>query len=156
MTQYQKPDVPYSQEIADEILWAVATSSFGLRKLCSMHSHWPAYKTIFDWRNRIPGFGDAYMMAKRDQADTLVDEILDIADNTSNDTIIKTNKDGQEYEAQNSEWINRSRLRVDTRKWLAAKLYPHYYGDKIHTEHSGSVGLHEKSLQELDKNDGDK
>ena len=59
------------------------------------------------------------------------DEILDICDDGSNDWIERQNKDGSTYETVNSEVINRSRLRVDTRKWLLSKLMPKKYGDKI-------------------------
>ncbi len=57
------------------------------------------------------------------QIETLVDEIIDIADDSSNDRIID---DGRER--CNGEYIARSRLRVDTRKWLASKLAPKIYG----------------------------
>jgi hypothetical protein len=53
-------------------------------------------------------------------------EIIDIADESANDTQF----DDVGNPRQNSEWINRSRLRVDTRKWLMSKLAPKKYGEK--------------------------
>ena len=35
--------------------------------------------------------------------------------------------------------IQRSRLRIDARKWMAAKLKPKKYSDRLAMEHSGSV-----------------
>jgi hypothetical protein len=63
--------------------------------------------------------------------------MLDIADDTSLDT--RKGKDGDEQ--PNTEWITRSRLRVETRKWMAGKLRPKVYGDKIDVEHGGSVSV---------------
>jgi hypothetical protein len=34
------------------------------------------------------------------------------------------------YNVENKEWTNRSRLRIDARKWVASKLKPKVYGDK--------------------------
>lgn len=71
-----------------------------------------------------------YARAKEMQADFLVQEMLDIADDSTNDTEIKNFGDST-VEVENKEWTNRSRLRVDTRKWIASKLFPKKYGDKI-------------------------
>jgi len=49
-------------------------------------------------------------------------------------------KSGEEYETVNPEVIGRSRLRVDTRKWYLSKVLPKIYGDKLQTEHSGTIG----------------
>jgi len=51
--------------------------------------------------------------------------MFDIVDETSNDTIV-TDKG----EIPNSEWMQRSRLRYDARKWLVSKLNPKKYGDR--------------------------
>lgn len=71
------------------------------------------------------GFRQRYAQAREDQADYMADEILDIADDGSNDTYI----DQKGYEQVNHDHIQRSRLRVDARKWVAAKLKPKKYGD---------------------------
>lgn len=120
----------YTPELAEEICDAVATSSKGLRQLCKEHDNWPCADTIFHWRKTHKEFSDLYAQAKKCQIEALIDEILEIADDTSNDTIIKVDEEGNEKMVCNSEWINRSRLKVDTRKWLAAKLCPRLYGDK--------------------------
>lgn len=62
----------------------------------------------------------------------LADEILQIADDTREDYVTKEVR-GKEVEAFNAENVSRSRLRVDARKWLAAKLAPTVYGDKGET-----------------------
>ncbi len=75
-----------------------------------------------------------YVRAREDQADTLADEIVAIADDGSNDTY---EKDG--VVLTNQDVVARSRLRVDARKWVAAKLKPKKYGDKVDVEHSGGL-----------------
>jgi hypothetical protein len=59
------------------------------------------------------------------QADLLAEECLEISDDAHDD--IKYDKDGNE--TCNTEFVARARLRIDTRKWLAAKLLPKQYGD---------------------------
>lgn len=120
----------YTQELGEEICEAIANDSKGLRRLCKEHEHWPAREVIYRWKRKYPEFSHQYVKAKEHQIEALVDEILDIADDTSHDTIIKVDDDGNERAVCNSEWINRSRLRIDTRKWLAAKLCPRLYGEK--------------------------
>ena len=130
----------YTHELGEEICSKIAVSDYGLKRLCAENPHWPTRKCILEWRIKIKSFGDMYEKAKKDQVETLIDDCLDIADNTSHDTLIRVNKDGEEYEVCNSEWINRSRLRIDTRKFLAQKLAPKLYGDRI-TEKENSESL---------------
>jgi hypothetical protein len=122
----------YTEELGEEICIAIATSSKGIKSLCKIYSHWPSPKTVFEWRLKNKQFSDRYIKAKHHQVEVIVDELLEIADDTSRDTIVKTDDAGNEKLVCNTEWINRSRIRIDTRKWLAAKLCPRLYGDKVH------------------------
>ena len=119
----------YTEELGEEICLKLATNPKSIQKLCLENSHWPCFQTIYEWRIKVPSFGEMYLRAKQNQVEILVDQILEISDDSSEDTITRVNKMGDEYDACNSEWINRSRLRVDSRKWLAAKLAPRIYGD---------------------------
>lgn len=125
----------YTKELAEEICETIASSSKGLTRLCKENKNWPNRSNIMKWLRKYPEFRDLYTKSKQDQVDVFVDEILEIADDTSNDTLIRIDKNGEEQEICNSEWINRSRLRVDTRKWLAAKLCPRVYGERAIKEH---------------------
>lgn len=89
----------------------------------------PSVETVYYWlRDETKKeFLNTYTRAREDQADTLADEIIDIADNSEND--VKLDKDGNER--IDSEVVARSRLRVEARKWVAAKLKPKKYGDKV-------------------------
>ena len=96
----------------------------------------PTVSTVCKWLVDFPTFSEQYARAREIQADTLFDEILDIADESTNDKTV--NADGNEV--VNHEAIQRARLRVDTRKWMAGKLKPKKYGEKQAIEHSSPDG----------------
>lgn len=118
--------IEYTVELAREICDTLATGTDGLVKLCKRNATWPGKDVVFRWIIENDDFAQMYARAKRLQVEALIDELLDIADDSSQD-IIETDK-GFKYD---HEHINRARLKVDTRKWIAAKLMPQLYGDKI-------------------------
>lgn len=87
----------------------------------------PASSTIFKWLLSNNQFSEQYARARIVQAHVLIDEIKQIADDGHNDTYI----DDEGKRIVDYDIIQRSRLRVDARKWLATKLAPKVYGDKI-------------------------
>lgn len=89
---------------------------------------------------KYPDFAAQYVRACDARALYLAEELVDIADDGTNDWITRQNSDGEDYEVPNNEHIQRSRLRVDTRKWLLSKLMPKVYGDKITNELTGPDG----------------
>lgn len=88
-------------------------------------------------------FREQYTRAREYQADTLFDQIQDIADDGSNDTYI--GKNGEEV---NQDVLGRSKLRMEARKWMAGKLRPKVYGDKVEHEHKGSVSIIASAVDE--------
>jgi hypothetical protein len=124
----------YNLEIAKKICDAVAITSDGLRRMCSKRDDLPHADTINEWRWKYPEFSAQYANAKRMQAEILAEEILDISDDGSSDKITKIDSNGDEYEVVNTEFTQRSRLRVDTRKWIACKLLPKIYGEPDRTK----------------------
>lgn len=115
----------FTEEIAQEICAAIATSSFGIRKLAKQHKDWPSVAQIFKWLHNYPLFKEQYTRAKQSQIESFIDDVIDIADDSTNDWMV--NEKGTVV--ANHDHINRARLRIDTRKWLAAKLCPRLYGD---------------------------
>ena len=83
---------------------------------------------------------DEYVRGREPQADKLFEECLEIADDTSGDYIEKKNDDGSTFWAVDHEHIQRSKLRIDTRKWMAGKLAPKKYGEKVAQKIIGSGG----------------
>jgi hypothetical protein len=130
----------YTLELAARIC-ARLSEGESLRSVCKSDDM-PATSTIFLWIQRHKEFSEQYARAKEESADALAEEILDIADDGSNDWMKRFSKDDPEGAASwmlNGEHVQRSRLRVDTRKWIASKLKPKKYGDKIGV--GGAEGL---------------
>jgi hypothetical protein len=139
----------YTLAMALEITKQLATTNKGIKTLCEQNPHWPARTTVFEWRLMYKEFADLYAQAKRDQIESMIDEIQEISDNMRGDTIITYDEAGEPVERCNTEWLGRSRLRIDTRKWIAAKLAPKLYGEKIQNETTVTIIKHEEAIKEL-------
>ncbi len=127
----------YSEEIAAEICGRLAAGE-ALTHICR-DEHMPAVITVYAWQLRHPEFASSYARAREDQADTYADEIVCIADEVQIGETT-TVRDGV-VEKVTGDMVQRSKLRIDARKWVAAKLKPRRYGDRIQTEHSGSITI---------------
>jgi len=126
----------YSIEIASEICGRLSCGE-PLVKICRS-DEMPHVSTVYRWIAAYESFRDMYARAREDQADTLADEIQAIADEPmlGCKTVTKPNGDVEKTEG---DMIEHRRLRVEARKWIAAKLKPKKYGEKIDHEHSGGV-----------------
>jgi hypothetical protein len=110
----------YSPELTAKICEKLALGD-SLRKICE-EEDMPAMSSVFLWLTKYPEFSEQYTRAREAQAEAHADRIVEIADNIS---ITPDHK----------------RIMVDARKWVASKLKPKRYGDKIDLEHKGEVGL---------------
>lgn len=135
----------YTLKLAKQVCKALAISTHGLRKVCQNNPNFPCADTILMWRLENKEFSALYDNAKQHQIEALADDMLDIADDAIND--YRQDKDGNDV--IDSEHIQRSRVRIDTRKWLCAKLMPKKYGDRTITESTVKV-THEEALKELE------
>ena len=135
----------YSKELGEKICRAIATSTDSLTKICARNPDFPNREAIWGWRFDHDEFSNMYDKAKRTQADLLAEEIAEIADDDSQDKIFNE-ETGREV--CNSEYVARSRLRVETRKWIACKLLPKVYGDKVTNDTTLTI-KHEDALDEL-------
>lgn len=115
----------FDQAIADEVCEATEATPLGLRAICKANKHFPPARIIRAWRDRHPLFNDQYTRAKAAQMENMADEIIEISDDSTRDVI-----EGNDGLIINSAAINRDRLRIDSRKWLAGKLAPKIYGDR--------------------------
>ena len=86
----------------------------------------PSSKTFYIWLDEDEDKVKQYARACEIRADKIFDDILDIADDTSRDKRVT-----EAGEVTDNEVIQRSRLRVDARKWYLSKLSPKKYGDKL-------------------------
>jgi len=131
-------------EIVIRILAAVATDARSLRSICRD----PEYEipicaaTFWRWladdEARDPeerqGFRDLYARAKQVQAEILADEIIEIADDGRNDFVERVSGDGTVRLVFDKENVQRSRVKLDARKWLLSKLLPKKYGHRATVE----------------------
>jgi hypothetical protein len=115
----------YTDETAALICARMAEGE-SLRSICRSDDM-PGLSTVFQWLQRHSQFADQYARAIEARATVMEEEILQIADDASGDMI--EGDDGAVR--QNAEFVARSRLKVDTRKWLMARMAPKKYGDKI-------------------------
>lgn len=118
----------FTDDIFDEICDRM-TNGKGLREICN-DPDMPTRQTFLRWVEKDTGRQARYQQAREALMDWYSEEILAIAWDDSKDTI--KGKDGEPK--CNHEWINRSRLKVDTLKFLMAKLHPKRYGDKLTPE----------------------
>lgn len=126
----------YSDKTADKICKLIA-DGLSLREIC-VSDELPHRETVRRWLRDNEDFRGQYARAREDQADAIFDEILEIADDAQNDWMERNGEENEGWQA-NGEHIQRSRLRIDARKWMAGKLRPKVYGDKLDLNHSGGV-----------------
>lgn len=90
-------------------------------------------KTFYKWLEASEELQERYKNATKKRADNIFEEMLEIADKQSAD--MEVNDRGEHV--INHNVINRSRLQIDTRKWMLGKLNPTKYGDKLDVTSAG-------------------
>lgn len=123
----------YSTELGQIICDWVAQGR-SLVRLCKQEGM-PARRTVMQWLERHEEFAHKYAQAKQEGMDAMFEEMLEIADDGTNDVI---DADGKLIVQK--DVVARSKLRVDTRKWALARLAPRKYGDRVITEVTGADG----------------
>ena len=109
------------QTLWDEILTAVAHGASFTRAL-SEHPGAPSYPVAKRYIAADPALAAAYKAAQEDRADTLVDQLLELADAPIPSDLDSTSK---------AAWIAHAKLRIETRRYLASKLFPRCYADRM-------------------------
>lgn len=126
LRQFNRSEL-YTPELANDICETIATTFRGLNYHCKRKEDWPTSKTIRSWlfKNSFPEFTKAYNLAKTEQAENMAEEIIDVSYRADGKT-----KFG----------VDKVRVQVDALKWVAAKLKPKKYSEKIVQEHTGADG----------------
>ena len=127
----------FSQEVFDAICERIADGE-SLRSICRSEGM-PTKTSVFRWIGADDALRDQYARAREAQADSLFDDILEIADDAKNDWMERQGEDAIGYQI-NGEHVQRTRLRIDARKWMAGKLRPKIYGEKQVIEGAGDNG----------------
>lgn len=122
-------DKEQKDAIIQDVCYQIAEEGKSLRSILK-DENLPAMSTFMKWISESEQYARAYATAVELRADLLVEDILNIADNVGQDMV--ENEDG--IPVINHAVIQRDRLRVDSRKWLAARMNPKKYGDKLNLE----------------------
>ena len=129
----------YNKALGDRICHRLASGE-SLNRICKDEGY-PSRSNVFVWLLSdspvYKEFQDSYAKAREVQYQVMADEILDIADDGSNDYIESIDSEGREIYKTNGEVVQRSRLRVDTRKWFMSKVLPKF-ADKQVLDHTSS------------------
>ena len=120
----------YSAQLIETICWRLADGE-SIRAICA-DARMPAWETVRQWLRAHKEFLQMYAQAREWQQEYWADQIIEIADDDKLD-------------------VHRSRLMVDTRKWLMAKLAPRKYGDFKTLDHTGKVEVHVKRITLVDE-----
>lgn len=126
----------FSQDGFDKILERISDGE-SLKSICD-DKDMPSRMSFFRWIASDKELEKRYKYAREEQADAIFDEVLCIADDARNDWMAANDGDNAAYKL-NGEHVQRSRIRIDARKWVAGKLRPKKYGDKLDLNHSGDL-----------------
>lgn len=119
-----------TDELEDEILSRLACGE-SLKDICSEDDK-PNIGTVIRWLSKDETFAQRYARAREMQAEVLADQMLEIADDGTNDWMAKRDREGNLVGWQlNGEAVARSKLRLEQRRWYAEKLRPKVYGAKV-------------------------
>ncbi len=129
-TQFHGNTTVYTRELADEICERIADGET-LRQVCRLKGL--SASTVRRWViNDIDDFSTRYAQARALCLESWADEVMEIGDDATNDWMKREGRDGEDIGwTVNGEHVQRSRLRIDSRKWMLSKLRPEQYGDKV-------------------------
>lgn len=121
-----------------------------LNEICKLPQY-PSRVTVYSWLSKNETFLNKYRAAREIQQEHHLDEMLEIADDGSNDWMERTGKNGESVGWQlNGEHVQRSKVRVDTRKWIMERMAPKTYGSKQQVDHTSSDGTMSPKGKSLD------
>jgi hypothetical protein len=111
----------YRPELGRKLV-ELAAAGKSLQAICKLPGMPPA-QTVDSWvTSRVdPEFTEAWLRAREQRAHRWFDEVLELSDQAAD---CKAMHEVQAY-----------RLRVDSRKWAAARLLPSVYGERTQVDH---------------------
>lgn len=141
-----RPSV-YSDELANEICVRLGLGE-SLRKIC-LDDHIPSLATVMTWLSRKPDFLEQYTRAREIQAETQFDELIDIVDQPPELNHV-VDKNGELVEVKfDSSYVQWMKLRVDTRKWTAARMAPKKYGEQKTPEVTNDLTVIDVNVRDM-------
>ena len=133
----------YSLELSD-LICARLSEGVSMRSVCR-DDEMPVLTTIFRWLRTKEEFKQQYDIAKEESAESLADEMVEIADNEAGQPLMQDGLpvvvDGKVVMTIDGPSVSHAKLRIDTRKWAASKLKPKKFGEKIQQEITPGEGV---------------
>ncbi len=123
-----KGESSYTTEIAAACCSRIA-EGYTIRQIGEIDGY-PSDRTMYSWMHKHKEFYNAYQDALVARAEVYREEIIAIADDARNDFMEKAGIGGTPYVTLDSEHVQRSKLRIDTRRWLMASMVPKKFGAK--------------------------
>ncbi len=126
----QRPGRPstYTSSMAEEICERIAEGE-PLTRICK-DQQMPAYRTVLGWRVANKEFQHMYARAREDAADTLADQIRELAERVEKGKLEP----------------NAGRVAIDALKWIASKLKPRQYGDRSRMDLTASLDVTTRAI----------
>lgn len=135
MAKTGRPTI-FTKKLGDAICAELA-EGISLRTVCEKEKM-PSASTVFKWLRENDEFSQQYARAKQESSDAMAEDIIDISDDGRNDWMQRKYGDTMVW-IENGEALQRSKLRVETRKWLMAKMKPKKYGEKVDVTSDGKA-----------------
>lgn len=128
----------FTKELGTTICARIAEGE-SLRNICKDEGM-PVISTVLLWviDDVHKQFSEQYARARESQAEVWAEEIIEISDDGTNDYMTITKGD-ESYNVEDREVTNRSKLRVDSRKWYLSKVLPKKFGEKLDVTSGGKV-----------------
>lgn len=125
-------DVAYSYALSELICERISNGESGV-SVCRSPGM-PTWAQLQRWRRDKPDFARRLQAAREAGCEYHADVIVDIADHSVNDYVDRLTRDGTTQRTFDREHVERSKLRIDTRKWTVSKRLRHVYGDRAEVE----------------------
>jgi hypothetical protein len=119
--------------LKNELCRLIAEDGLSARKACITVGL--TFQTFWEWLSKDKEFTEQYTRAKELQAENYADQIVEIADEPPELVV-----DDAGAARIDSAFVQHQKIRIDSRKWVASRLLPKKYGDKIQQEVTGANG----------------
>jgi len=124
-----RPEAEISEDTLNQVFAEIATSTKSLKTIHKNLKFKFCFQTLWKKLNSSDSILAQYARAKEQQADLLAEEMLEISDDEPDS--------------------NRARVKIDTRKWIASKLKPKRYADKLDMTHSISDTISKITIERV-------
>jgi len=145
-TKMGRPSI-YTEELANDICVRLGLGQ-SLRKIC-LDEDMPSLRSVMGWLTTKPDFLQQYTRAREIQAETQFDELIDIVDQPPELSHV-VDKNGELVEVKfDSSYVQWMKLRVDTRKWTAARMAPKKYGEHKQLEQAQDLTVIDVNVRDM-------